>query len=760
MFLSIFKKFGKIIIDALIIIGIIIIIFIWNPFGIFGGGLKLQNTANIVEEIKSIGQLVTAEYYGEVISTYNDVTLDINNISLLEEEVNYLYIELKESIKSSILNKYKNKDEKFNRRERNKYKEEYIKKNTDALMLVDTVLHIESPQHPFVLYLSDHEWNLNIRKRKYKKLKENEKLKHAKNLLKKGLEIEYNRIYDQVVGDSRYESYSSSGLTNKTPFVDFLAKLDDDIEKDEKKVELAIIGRGSVKAGIDFGMLTEDNLVYSEEQKRIFISGVKVEVLDKDINPWFIPEKRIPGYDILLANKHAGFEEMKKLKVKCIEKLEIQAREAGIVYQAEKNAKESLKSFFSLLTGNEIEEVIFKENVLISDAKTIIKDGFIDFDELVLIDRTYKHVLNQINSEKDSALRSNYKKQLKKYIRTFQSDNSLKIKAHLSLSEDANLQIKQNKTLELDSELITKDSIIELNEYLQINDFYLQLLDSIKFTKDSLKLVNYKEKRYALYKDFELSDSNLVLETLFDFSYFNKAIPILFREKFLTIDDFKAFTDLRFSIVTDTNIKNDLLKSGVINYWFDDELEYLCSYNDFINILKSKYALGANKVAIYTVGDTIDIYGHDEYQELPQYEIIKQETISCSCKVSLVNNYLYRFRSKPENLDSLKYPITINYETIEDLIKRDEILDYDSINITPNISHDSIIIKHKEHEIIAIKQNIHSKNREYNKGGITKVKRKTKDISKNLINQSVKDNAIDFIDEAKTKVKELKDKFN
>src|SRR5690606_21098532 len=74
-------KNWRFILDIILVIGLVILLFIWNPFGIFGGGLKLTPTTNMVTEVKQLGQLVTSEYYGEVISSIEE-----SRLNLLEED--------------------------------------------------------------------------------------------------------------------------------------------------------------------------------------------------------------------------------------------------------------------------------------------------------------------------------------------------------------------------------------------------------------------------------------------------------------------------------------------------------------------------------------------------------------------------------------------------------------------------------------------------------------------------------------------------
>src|SRR5690554_3918202 len=96
-------KNWKLILDIVIVIALVILLFIWNPLGIFGGGLRLTPTTNMVTEIREIGQLVTAEYYGEVIASIDEARLNVieeedvgQRAALLYTNLNSAMIDLRE----------------------------------------------------------------------------------------------------------------------------------------------------------------------------------------------------------------------------------------------------------------------------------------------------------------------------------------------------------------------------------------------------------------------------------------------------------------------------------------------------------------------------------------------------------------------------------------------------------------------------------------------------------------------------------------
>ena len=108
-------KNWRTILDIVLVLALIVFIFLWNPFNIFGDELKLQDTSNMVSEIKEIGELVTAEYYGEVIASHEEAELDIVDMDSIEILGEVAYIDLKQFIYNNyfeeseeIENRYEN----------------------------------------------------------------------------------------------------------------------------------------------------------------------------------------------------------------------------------------------------------------------------------------------------------------------------------------------------------------------------------------------------------------------------------------------------------------------------------------------------------------------------------------------------------------------------------------------------------------------------------------------------------------------------
>ena len=109
-----------------------------------------------------------------------------------------------------------------------------------------------------------------------------------------------------------------------------------------------LLGRGWVKAGYDFGSFTQNNFRYNKTAGRVDLIGMKATILNKAINPWFIPEKGIPGFEILIAKRKAKRDASVLLEVKqqCLNQLVIDAYDAQILEKARANAIENLEVFF------------------------------------------------------------------------------------------------------------------------------------------------------------------------------------------------------------------------------------------------------------------------------------------------------------------------------------------------------------------------------------------------------------------------------
>src|SRR5690606_12735378 len=185
---------------------------------------------------------------------------------------------------------------------------------------------------------------------------------------------------------SRAEKNQEEDLQDPAFVRFYYAKRQADQSKKELRKKLAMVGRGWVKAGFDFSKLDNTNFYVNEEAGEVHFFGFSATILNSDINPWFIPELGIPGFEILDYNGKVDFKDAQKLKLYCVGKLVAKAHEADILANAERNGAEILKNLFSLLTGKEIKKVFFHHDDIIQFSKAIAEDEYVSYHEAALLD--------------------------------------------------------------------------------------------------------------------------------------------------------------------------------------------------------------------------------------------------------------------------------------------------------------------------------------------------------------------------------------
>jgi len=364
MIIPFLKEHFRIISEALIIAGFVIAFALFDPFGWFSSRTKIRNTPVAVESIRQIGQLTTAEYYGEVIASLSQGMTDTIEPAQINAEgqavFNRIIIDL-DSLKSlerkNILSvKKKNiggrMDENFPWLTRNQL---YI---LTLNYLKDTIKARSKKSYE--------------RKEILWKLYKNGRI--AENALTVSKNFQFRGFYSFV---KRTEKEQLREINNN----------------------IAYIGRGWVKAGIDFGILKAGDISYNTGNKTIYIKNCETKILDCNINPWFIPGK-VKGYELI---KEKGsfknpFAEAVKVKKQCVENLRVQAMKSGILEQANQNAKESLKNLFSLLTGDEITDVVFTVNKFDRILKETGKDKLISDQEAALINDLIQRSLEEVDT--------------------------------------------------------------------------------------------------------------------------------------------------------------------------------------------------------------------------------------------------------------------------------------------------------------------------------------------------------------------------
>jgi len=376
MIIQFIIKYWRKVFDLLLVAGIAIAAYYFITKFMFGTKTKLQTTANMVSSIKNIGELVTAEYYGEVIASLHEAELDLLDIDSTNQYAYDWFISLKLGIDEILENNNKNS---VRRDKLNSLREGIIKDNLSIKYYKD-----------FLEYLFQ---ELSISN--YKKDNDSHNIEKIIGRLKR--DIKKNR---KKLSDEAYNYYLFKGAFRTLAFSDWLK---DGCKKKLGRKELSIIGRGWVKAGFDFGELNKDNFIYDKERKTIHLIGFNAKILDKDINPWFIPENGVPGFQIVASKGKVDFDDAKKVKRRCVQKLEIKAIKSGIIESASKYGKETLKTFFTLLTGDNIEEVIFHANKFDQLYSVVAKDNMVSFDEVSLLQKEIDKRVNEIKTIKENS---------------------------------------------------------------------------------------------------------------------------------------------------------------------------------------------------------------------------------------------------------------------------------------------------------------------------------------------------------------------
>ncbi|MEL6560923.1 MAG: DUF4230 domain-containing protein [Bacteroidota bacterium] len=333
--------------QILIVVGAVVLLAYFDPFGIFGSKKqKLENTPVDVRSIREIGVLISAEYYGEVLTSLQEALVEeikesaVNDskefedlIATYQQSIGDFY-ERRRSIRLGLL-----------RRGDKLY----------DLFYHDNPILTEHPYYQvFIKVLLEQNF-----------IDKNSERQFLKSLIK----MKQTKV-DELIED-----------IGNVPVSDFLVRTDEELEiftadKKQRKSQIVVLGRGSVKAGIDFGQFTEQNFKYNANTKTIHLVGIKPQILTSDINPWFIPEKQIKGFEIVVMTKKASKPQyMLKVKQRALKKLRQKAIQANIVEHAKKNAERNLQSFFSLLMPDGVDEVVIHDDFLSYFDQSFVTDS-------------------------------------------------------------------------------------------------------------------------------------------------------------------------------------------------------------------------------------------------------------------------------------------------------------------------------------------------------------------------------------------------
>ena len=456
--------------QILIVVGAVILLAYFDPFGIFGSKKqKLENTPVDVRSIREIGVLISAEYYGEVLTSLQEALVEEIKESAVNDSKEFE--DLKITYQQSISDFY----------ERRKSIRLGLLRRGDKLYDMfyhDNPILTEHPYYQvFIKVLMEQSF-----------IEKNNEKQFLKSLIKlKANEVE--QLTESI---------------GKVPVSKFLVRTDEELkiftaDKKQRKSQIVVLGRGSVKAGIDFGQFTQQNFKYNPNTKTIHLIGIKPQILTSDINPWFIPEKQIKGFEIVIMTKKASKPQyMLKVKERALKKLRQKAIQANIVGQAKKNAERNLQSFFSLLMPDGVDEVIIHDDFLSYFDQSFITDS-ITVDIMRSIDSLF---VNRYKSDSLDVieLRDELKKR-KIYLRNGNAYSINRYSARLAMVEDEIISegdfnwLKSEKAKIDESISFLNDSTMELSEIRNLPD----RLDSIWNFPDKATLATYKEEVEKLY---------------------------------------------------------------------------------------------------------------------------------------------------------------------------------------------------------------------------------------------------------------------
>lgn len=456
--------------QILIVVGAVILLAYFDPFGIFGSKKqKLENTPVDVRSIREIGVLISAEYYGEVLTSLQEALVEEIKESAVNDSKEFE--DLKATYQQSISDFY----------ERRRSIRLGLLRRGDKLYDLfyhDNPILTEHPYYQvFIKVLMEQSF-----------IDKNSEKQFLKSLIKmKPTEV------DQLIED-----------IGNVPVNRFLVRTEEELkiftaDKKQRKSQIVVLGRGSVKAGIDFGQFTQQNFKYNPNTKTIHLVGIKPQILTSDINPWFIPEKQIKGFEIVVMTKKASKPQyMLKVKQRALKKLRQKAIQANIVEQAKKNAERNLQSFFSLLMPDGVDKVVIHDDFLSYFDQSFVTDS-ITVDVMRSIDSLFvnRHKSDSIDVV---GLRDDLKKR-KIYLRNGNAYPINRYSARLAMVEDEIISEGDFNWLASEKEKIDEsitflnDSTMELSEIRYLPG----RLDSIWNFPDKATLEAYNEEVDKLY---------------------------------------------------------------------------------------------------------------------------------------------------------------------------------------------------------------------------------------------------------------------
>ncbi len=576
-------KNWKLFLDIILVVGGILAFTFWDPLGIFNN-TKLQATANMVTGVKDIGQLVTAEYYGEVISSWKEFKLTEFPEDTITEKAKDLMVDLKIALD----------------------RKEPFRRIYDEKTAVIADKYGQAFYFKFITFLGEQYFNYDANKvfdEKDNDTRKNYERKILKKLYDKGnyyykfLSKKYKKSDESMI-EIEYDNYLFEIPEFIDEFYNFYGFLTQQhLESgSNKRKEIVFIGRGWVKAGFDFGKLNEGNFMYDEANNSVHFFGIKPVILDADINPWFIPERKVKGFELVDYSGKVNFEDAKAVKKQCKEKLLEQARKADIVNRAQENGEAALKNFFSIILDEPDLKIQFHIHPFDLHYAIIAADTLIDINEALFIQSLYQDEMKKLSepdSEESISMISKREQLLKYFI------NQLKALYFLEKDNQFNFYSMYAAGILQDTfhiSLSDRQKLIELRDTLKIDPD-----DTLKLTTTSV-------------------DENSIWFAEVDFRYeFNRTIDVLEGEA--------------------VSIKVDTI-CDIGNKHFDKK-GYSIFFNDIIARQGDTILLSGKDSIAYTACNSLEkqLNFFDDIHYDMNYTLLLNDTLSTDTIVCLLEQY-------------------------------------------------------------------------------------------------------------------------
>lgn len=415
---------------------------------------KIMNTAVSIQAISSVAYLTTAEYYGEVTYSWADVFRQTNK-SQLRIDYEKVRKDIQEVGREIPLNEKDNSwNERWKKFKKSKW---HKNKNKKIYKQLKKRTANKSDDKNFLWYVGNHKWDeFNTKFGGPLKVvaKEAKATLPEVEAAYKGIRNEYNSLLVQVPRQLRKDKWQGRSSVFKKKFLkgklnreydngytqlrklteyngglrpnqDFLAyvydntwnqfqqkyqvEINNEIRKAKpKKKELVYVGRGHSRAGFNLknlpaslpkldsaGHLRVDSIeAYTGTDFKDTLDLYNFDPFQKTvINPWYIVELGIPGFQVLqydagwIKNRQFSFEEITQVKKGCVDQLEQDAIKRDIFNEARHSAELILANLFQDIQIVEVHS----QDSLVYHQINFVRIHFSDSFEVAQDIRTFKN---------------------------------------------------------------------------------------------------------------------------------------------------------------------------------------------------------------------------------------------------------------------------------------------------------------------------------------------------------------------------------